>query len=509
MLAFAARDVYLRQMGYHYIMDGSMPLVIVITHFINLFAIILLIRSGLHILADHPFLYWTDHTRRDNYWLKFGKKKMPEGKLWTAHDEAEHIGRYALPGGAHKEFGMARNWHFVGAIVWIITGAVYWGYLFLSGEWTRLIPTSWEVFPQAWHSLAGYLTLTIPPMSAFDPYDALQQLAYAAVVFILAPLMILTALAMSPAFTNRFPRYTLLFGGRRQVARSLHFLGMAAFSIFIVIHVTLVALVYFYRNIKLITFGTTDVNLAAALTVFLAALLFLLIFNVVITYFTLNHRVRMRKILVSILHPVIHSIFGRLAPRKTYRKQDISKFFRVNGYPPETDEFYKLRDNGYKDWRLRVGGLVEHELSLSLDDLRAMPYQDQITKHICIQGWSAIGQWGGVHIKDIMRRAKPAKRAKYVVFHAYDIDGEGRPFYEVLRVSDMKDAQTILAYEMNWRPLPLEHGAPLRLRAERKLGYKMVKYIKTIEFVEDFSRIGQGRGGYREDVVMFDWEASI
>lgn len=486
-----------------------MPLLIVITHFINLFAIILLIRSGLHILADHPMLYWTDHTRRDNYWLKFGKKKMPKDKLWTAHDEAEHIGHYALPGGAHPEFGMARNWHFIGATIWIITGAVYWGYMFTTGAWRRLIPTSWDVFPGAWHDLVNYLTFNIPPESAFNPYDNLQQLAYAGVVFVLAPLMILTALAMSPAFTNRFPRYMLMFGGRRQVARSLHFIGMVLFSVFIIIHVTLVTLVYFYRNVKLITFGTTDVDLAAALTVFVAALLFLLIFNVVITYFTLNHRVGMRKILVSILHPVIHGVFGRMAPRKRYKKEDISPFFRVNGYPPETEEFARLQADNFKDWRLKVGGLVENKLSLSLEELKAMPYQDQITKHICIQGWSAIGQWGGIHMSEIIARAKPHPKAKYVVFHAYDVDANGYHFYEALRVSDMKDPQTILAYEMNWKPLNIEHGAPIRLRCERKLGYKMVKYIKSIEFVEDFKRIERGRGGYREDNIMFDWEASI
>jgi len=488
----------------------TMPLVIVITHFLNMFCVLLLIRSGLHILADHPMLYWTDHTRRDNYWLKFGKKNMPDNKLWTAHDEAEvssHV--YTLPGGGHHEFGLARNWHFATAILWLATGAVYWGYMFTTGAWRRLVPTSWNIVPAAWHDLLTYLSFHRPPVSAFHPYDPLQQLTYAAVAFLLPVLMITTALAMSPAFMNRFPRYMLLFGGRRQVARSLHFIGMVLFSVFIIIHVTLVALVYFYRNVRLITFGTTHVSFGAALTVFCAALLFVLVFNIVATYFTLNHRVRMRKILVGILQPVIHGVFGRLVPRKTYKKKDISDFFRINGYPPETQEFYRLRDGGYKDWRLEVGGLVEHPLSISLDELQAMPKKEQITKHICIQGWSAIGEWGGVHMREIIARAKPSKRVKYVVFHAYDVDADGKPFYEALRLSDMKDAQTILAYEMNWQPLSLEHGAPLRLRCERKLGYKMVKYIKSIEFVEDFKHIGAGRGGYREDNVLFDWEASI
>jgi DMSO/TMAO reductase YedYZ molybdopterin-dependent catalytic subunit len=234
-----------------------------------------------------------------------------------------------------------------------------------------------------------------------------------------------------------------------------------------------------------------------------------LVFNVLATYFTLKHRVGVRKLLVGILNPVIHTVFGWMVPRKNYRKEDVSEFFRVNGYPPETEEFYRLRDNNYQDWRLKVGGLVEQELSLSLEDLKAMPKQEQITKHICIQGWSAIGEWGGVHMREILNRCKPDKRAKYIVFHAYDVDAEGYHFYEALRLSDMKDPQSILAYEMNWKPLPLEHGAPLRLRCERKLGYKMVKYIKSIEFVDDFKRIERGRGGYREDNVLLDWEASI
>jgi DMSO/TMAO reductase YedYZ molybdopterin-dependent catalytic subunit len=489
--------------------SDAMPLVIVITHFINLIVLLMLIRSGLHILADHPFLYWTDHTRRDNYWLKFGKKNIPENHVFQAHDEAEKIGHWALPGGEHHDFGNARNWHFTAAFIWLLTGAVYWGYMFTTGAWRRLIPTSWSVFPDAWHDLLGYLSFHRPPVEAFTPYDPLQQLTYAAVAFLLPVLMILTAIAMSPALMNRFPKYLLLFNGRRQVARSLHFIGMVLFSVFIILHVLMVALVYFYRNVQIITFGHTGVNFAAALTVFMAGLLFVLVFHVVITYFTVNHRVRTRQILVSILNPLIHTVFGWMSPRKTYKKKDISEFFRVNGLPPDTEEFYALRENGFKEYRLKVTGLVENELSLSLEDLKDLPKQEQITKHICIQGWSAIGEWGGVRMKEIMKLAKPKKDAKYVVFHAYDLYPGGKPFYEALRISDMNDKYSILAYEMNWKPLPLEHGAPLRLRVERKLGYKMVKYIRYVEFVSDYKHLYGGRGGYREDVILFDNEASI
>jgi DMSO/TMAO reductase YedYZ molybdopterin-dependent catalytic subunit len=153
--------------------------------------------------------------------------------------------------------------------------------------------------------------------------------------------------------------------------------------------------------------------------------------------------------------------------------------------------------------------MVENPIELSLADIKKMPKQEQITKHICIQGWSAIGEWGGVHMNEIIKLCKPDKNAKFVIFHAYDEDETGAAFYEGLRFNDMLDPQTILAYEMNWKDLTLEHGAPLRLRVERKLGYKMVKYIKSIEFTDSFEHIGQGRGGYREDMVMFDWDASI
>jgi DMSO/TMAO reductase YedYZ molybdopterin-dependent catalytic subunit len=413
-------------------MEQTMPLVIVITHFINLFDIVLLIRSGLHILADHPKLYWTDHTTDENYWLKFGHKKMPKDKVWTAHDEVEPIGRLALPGGGHKDFGSARNWHFAAAVVWIVTGLVYWGFLFFSGEWTRLIPTSWDVFPRAWESLVNYAQFSIPPESAFQPYDALQQLAYAFIVFGLAPLMVITAAAMSPALTGWFPGYTKLFGGRRQVARSLHFLGMMGFSLFILGHVTLVALVYFYRNVKLITFGTTSVDLAAALTVFAAGLLFILVFNVWASYMTVNHRVFTRAMLVKFYTPVVRGLLGRLISRQKYKESDISEFFRVNGYPPETEEYKKLQAADFKNWQLKVGGMVEQELALSLDELKGLPSHTQITKHVCIQGWTAIAKWQGVPMAEIVRRCQPQAGARFVVFYAYDEEDKGAPFYEAL-----------------------------------------------------------------------------
>ena len=157
----------------------------------------------------------------------------------------------------------------------------------------------------------------------------------------------------------------------------------------------------------------------------------------------------------------------------------------------------------------------EVEESLSIVDkekeliIKALKKHDQITKHNCIQGWTAVAEWGGLPMSDVIQLCKPKSNAKYVLFHCYDTDDQNRAFYSGLRLEDMYDEQTILAYEMNGKTLPIEYGAPLRLRCEKKYGYKMAKYIKSIEFVESFEKIGEGRGGYREDIVFFDWEASI
>lgn len=484
----------------------ELPAIVIIAHLINLFCLILLIRSGIQILYDHPKLYWTDDTTDDNHWLRFGKKIMPKDKLWTSLDEAEDPGKLALPGGNHN-LGSSRHWHFTVAIVWVLTGLIYVVYLFTSGDWRRLVPTDLSIFSGAIDTMYTYLTLNVPPESG--GYNPLQQLIYFSVVFLLTPAMIITGVALSPALVARFPGFLKLFGGRRQVARSLHFIGMTAFSLFILVHVTMALGLHFYDSVKRITLGSTDVDFALALTIFLMALILLIAFNIWASVFTLNDQVRIRRILTPVYTPVVRLLFGHLKSRQHYKEEDISPFFRVNGYPPKSDEYAKLKAGGFKDWKLHVYGLVDHPLELSMDKLKSMKKQEQITKHNCIQGWTGVAKWGGVPMSEILKLAKPRKNAKYVLFHCYDIDDQGRAYYSGLRTRDMKDTQTILAYEMNGESLPEQYGAPLRLRCEKKYGYKMAKYIRSIEFVDNFEHVGAGRGGYREDTVFFDWEAAI
>ncbi|MHC8944133.1 DMSO/TMAO reductase YedYZ molybdopterin-dependent catalytic subunit [Advenella incenata] len=206
-----------------------------------------------------------------------------------------------------------------------------------------------------------------------------------------------------------------------------------------------------------------------------------------------------------------------LLDRKTlaqeYSTSDLSPVFRANGTQlPDSEEYARLLEQGFVDWRLQVDGLVNRPLSLSLDQLKRLPARTQITRHDCVEGWSAIGQWQGVPLGRILDLAQLKPGARYVVFHCADelevtFDGSGR-YYESIDLMDAYHPQTILAYGMNGKPLPVAHGAPLRLRVERQLGYKHAKYLMRIEVVSAFDTLWGGRGGYWED-RGYEWYAGI
>jgi DMSO/TMAO reductase YedYZ molybdopterin-dependent catalytic subunit len=213
--------------------------------------------------------------------------------------------------------------------------------------------------------------------------------------------------------------------------------------------------------------------------------------------------------------PLNQAVQRIVSPHSTmareYTTADLSPTFRSNGTDNPADVQYQARAaRAFADWKLEVGGLVEHPLSLSLAELRAMPSRTQITRHDCVEGWSAIGQWTGVPLASVLARAVLRPDAKFVVFYCADpMDGtpESR-YYESIGLDDALHAQTILAYGLNGRDLPVANGAPLRLRVERQLGYKMAKYVMRIEAVASFAHIGGGRGGYWED-QGYEWYAGI
>ncbi len=203
----------------------------------------------------------------------------------------------------------------------------------------------------------------------------------------------------------------------------------------------------------------------------------------------------------------------RRALAREFSHADISSDFRPNGsIDPTDDDYVALKTKGFADYRLVVDGLVDKPLSLSLADLRALPARTQITRHDCVEGWSSIAKWTGARLGPLLDQAKLKSNARYIVFHCGDtleqtLDGSGQ-YYESIDLIDAYHPQTILAYAMNDRVLPVPHGAPLRLRVERQLGYKQAKYIMRIEAVDDLKHLGRGNGGFWED-RGYEWYAGI
>jgi len=206
---------------------------------------------------------------------------------------------------------------------------------------------------------------------------------------------------------------------------------------------------------------------------------------------------------------VQRAVTPRGALAKEYREIDISDVFPANGHTdPGTEEYAEHHAQNFSEWTLEVAGLVKTPRSWSFAALKELPSRTQITRHDCVEGWSAIGKWTGVPVSDLMHQVEPLPNARYTVFHCADVDDEGISYYESMALADCFHPQTILAYELNGSPLDVPHGAPLRLRFERQLGYKQAKYVVKIELVESLAGIGGGKGGDWED-QGYEWYAGI
>jgi DMSO/TMAO reductase YedYZ molybdopterin-dependent catalytic subunit len=180
----------------------------------------------------------------------------------------------------------------------------------------------------------------------------------------------------------------------------------------------------------------------------------------------------------------------------------ISEVAPVSGDPPRKALYQRLLANRFTDWRLPIDGLVERPTSLSLAELKRCPSSTQITEQTCEEGWSFVAQWTGVPLSHLLNLVGVQPRAKYVVFF---------PFDEAWDSIDMGDAwhpQTLIAYEMNGKPLPTEHGAPARLKLPRQLGYKSVKYLARISVTDTLRNIGKGLGSSSPE-VGYSWYAGI
>jgi DMSO/TMAO reductase YedYZ molybdopterin-dependent catalytic subunit len=194
---------------------------------------------------------------------------------------------------------------------------------------------------------------------------------------------------------------------------------------------------------------------------------------------------------------------------REFAPADLSPVFRTNGNTSVADAGYqRAATTRFADWRLKVDGLVRRPLALPLSALQAMPQRRQITRHDCVEGWSAIGEWQGPQLSRVLDLAGLLPQARYVVFHCADRFGPD-PYYESIDLVDAFHPQTILAWRMNGKPLTIGHGAPIRLRVERQLGYKHAKFVMRIEARDTLAGLYGGKGGYWEDSTDYQWYAGI
>ena len=202
-------------------------------------------------------------------------------------------------------------------------------------------------------------------------------------------------------------------------------------------------------------------------------------------------------------------VTDRQALAREYGLGDISPVFRANGNSmPASTDYQRHAAAGFADWRLTIDGLVRRPLSVPLDRIRQLPRRTQITRHDCVEGWSAIGRWTGAPLSILLDAAGLRQEARFLVFHCADSFGD-TPYYESIDLVDAFHPQTILAWGLNGHPLPIANGAPLRLRVERQLGYKHAKFVQRIEAVADLAEIHGGKGGYWEDSNDYAWYAGI
>jgi DMSO/TMAO reductase YedYZ molybdopterin-dependent catalytic subunit len=263
-----------------------------------------------------------------------------------------------------------------------------------------------------------------------------------------------------------------------------------------------------------IVVGTDNSN-AIGLYLGLAGVGVVVLLNVFANWMAWRHPRAVQHAAKAIVSPLMGFLLDRPAPRAEFAREDISPFFWVNGNMPTCNEWKTLAASDFKGYRLKVYGQIENPVELSLDDLRALGHKTQITLHHCIQGWSGIAEWGGLPLTELMKLVRPRANVRAVVFYSFS-EGvvfstgvAGGQYYDSLSIENALDPQTLLAYEMNDQPLNHLHGAPLRLRVENQLGFKMVKWIREIEFCESHNAFGKGEGGHHEDHEYFGELANI
>lgn len=479
-------------------------------HYLNLFIIIFMIRSGLQALAEHPRLYFNADCTPGSEWFRL-RGPVPTDQVWAAKQDTVALpGWLGLPGLRHSA-GLARWWHFSLATLWLLNGIVFYILLFSTDQWQRFIPQSWDIIPNAVSTTIQYASLDFPPRSGWLQYNALQMIAYFTTVFVAAPLAVVTGLLQSPAIAARFK--TAKGPLNRQIARVLHFGVLSYFIVFIIVHVTLVYSTGLIENLNHIARGVHD-NSYGGLLIFAIAFGLVVLAWIAATPFTLKYP-RLVQHGGRLMTGWMRNLLEGFTPVAEFEEKDISPYHWTNGQRPDSEEYRTHVAEGFANYKIGIGGLVENPVEISFAEIKGLPKSEQITQTYCIQGWSGIAKWGGVRMSEIMKIVRPMPEARYVVFYSIalgPVEYEGERaglYYDCHKIAHMKHEKSILAYEMNGAALPEINGAPLRLRNELELGFKQVKWIQAIDFVSTFKDLGSGEGGYNEDNEYFGYRAPI
>lgn len=483
-----------------------------VEHFLNIIFITFFIRSGIEILGTFPRLHRSVHTPPGAQWAEFTIKAKPRHKYYAVGSEYEDYSPIvSLPG--YGKLGQGRYWHFISVMGFVVCFLIYYVLLFATGQWLRYIPSDPGVFAQAGRDIVSYLAFQIPPAMEGYPFNAAQQLAYAVVIFVLPAYMVFTGIFQAPAVNTHWPRITRALGGRQSI-RTLHFFGLVFYVVFIVIHVAMVVAHGYGHEVSKMVFGHSESPIAGGV-IFTVGLAFVVFLHVLATKQSLKNGRAVEKLHNALVRPLTRQLMKLksrqdFAPEAATQRQGSQ--FRASGCPPETEEYLAMVAHGYdQDYYLEIGGYVERPMTLTMGELRELAGgYSQTTMHNCVQGFSSVGEWGGVPLSVLLDLAKPLPGATDVVFHCFQNMGRDDAiypegwYYESCPMMEARQPQTLVATSLDGEAIPIKNGAPVRVRQEISTGFRSAKWVERIEVVNRYDIIGKGRGGWFEDFDDYD-----
>jgi DMSO/TMAO reductase YedYZ molybdopterin-dependent catalytic subunit/thiosulfate reductase cytochrome b subunit len=467
------------------------------SHWLGALCFLALVLSGVAILLAHPRLYWGETGARG------GASLLDLPLPFVLDVPIRGPGRYI---------------HFLAAWIGVITGLGYVAAGIAARHFGKhLLPARAELTRRALRDvIAGHLRREPPNATALASYNVLQRLSYSAVVFLLLPAMVWTGLAMSPAFVSVFPFTASVLGGQ-QSARTLHFVAALALIAFLLVHVLMVAGSGFVVRMRAMTTARRrGAETGPARSALSRRQLVKAGLGAVAGVGALGVGARLlhRCGLVPANHRGLYGVSETLtyagqrlltklpSMAREFDRGQISTVIPVNGKAPRTDEYQRLQSGAFADWRLAIDGMVARPASLSLADVKAFPSRSQITHQACEEGWSFIAEWTGVPLAHVLEHAGIRPEARFVFFFTFD------GWWDSLDMDDALHPQTLLAYGMNGAAIPLDHGAPLRLKVARQLGYKSLKYLSRITVTDRPDGLGDGLGSGSPS-AGYSWYAGI